>query len=111
MVTTESGAEMVIRGTGRSSACPECGVPASRVHSRYQRRLSDLPLAGRPVRLILLARRFRCDASGCRRRIFAARFADAVVLPWGRRTARLDLLVFISASHLAAGPQLALPAG
>ena len=91
--TTDTGTIMVIRGTGRTSACPECGTEASRVHSQYVRRLGDLPLSGRPVRMMLRARRFRCDASPCTRRIFAERFGDAVVLPWARRTARLDLLV------------------
>ncbi|WP_292533931.1 hypothetical protein [Methylocystis sp.] len=32
---------------------------AERVHSRYLRRLADLPLAGRQVRLVVIARRFR----------------------------------------------------
>jgi transposase len=92
--TGETGTEMVIQGLSRTSACPECGGRASRVHSRYRRRLRDLPLSGQPVRLILLARRFRCDAPRCGRRIFAERFGDDVVLPWARRTARLDVLIF-----------------
>ena len=55
--------------------------------------MGDLPLAGRPVRLILLARRFRCGKVTCGRTIFTERFAQGVVAPWARRTARLDLLV------------------
>lgn len=91
---TDAGMEMVIRPTGRTSVCPVCGSPASRVHSQYRRRLGDLPLAGRSVHLVLLARRFRCSANACERVIFTERFEDDVVLPWARRTARLDLLVF-----------------
>lgn len=90
--TSDTGAEMVIRPTGRSSICPECGSGASRVHGLYSRRLADLPLAARAVRLVLMARRFRCSASTCRRRIFTERFEHDVVGPWARRTARLDLL-------------------
>jgi transposase len=56
--------------------------------------LGDLPLAGQPVRLVLMARRYRCSAIKCKRRIFTERFDNGVVLPWARRTARLDLLVF-----------------
>jgi transposase len=26
-----------------TSTCPDCHVPSSRVHSRYERRLADLP--------------------------------------------------------------------
>jgi transposase len=91
---TDTGTEMVIRATGRTSTCPACENRSSRVHSRYCRRLGDLPLAGRPVRLVMIARRFRCNAIKCTRRIFTERFDDGVVLPWARRTARLDLLVF-----------------
>lgn len=86
--------EIVVRAKGRSSRCPDCGACASRVHSRYSRRLGDLPLGGRPVRLTVMAWRFRCSAPQCKRRIFTERFDDGAVAPWARRTARLDLLVF-----------------
>ncbi|WP_454199354.1 transposase family protein [Nocardia sp. Marseille-Q1738] len=29
--------------------CPACGTPSGRVHSRYQRRLSDTSITGREV--------------------------------------------------------------
>lgn len=90
---TDSGTEVVIRGIGRTSVCPDCGNHSARVHSRYRRCLGDLPLAGRPVRLILKARRFRCFEPTCRRTIFAERFANGQMSPWARRTARLELLV------------------
>jgi hypothetical protein len=35
------------------------------VHSHYQRRVTDLPLSGRIVQLMVIARRFRCDAVLC----------------------------------------------
>ncbi|HEU5377493.1 MAG TPA: transposase family protein [Ktedonobacteraceae bacterium] len=31
--------------------CPLCGTPASRVHSRYTRKLTDLPCGGQQVRM------------------------------------------------------------
>jgi len=91
---TDTGLEIVVRPTGKTSICPECGSSTSRVHSRYRRRLGDLPLAGRPVSVVLIARRFRCSTIPCQRRIFTERFEDGAVLPWARRTARLDLLVY-----------------
>jgi hypothetical protein len=42
-----------------------------RVHSRYQRRLADLPVAGRLVELCLTVRRFFCGNPDCGRRTFA----------------------------------------
>ncbi len=72
---------------------PDCGTSSGRIHSRYQRRLTDLPLAGRQVRLVVVARRFRCDTVLCGRRIFTERFDDDALAPWARRTTRLDLIV------------------
>ncbi|MGO9774179.1 MAG: transposase family protein [Roseiarcus sp.] len=56
---------ITIRPTSANSPCPSCGVASGRVHSRYPRRLADLPIAGRRVELALQARRFRCDAVRC----------------------------------------------
>lgn len=58
-----------------------------------RRRINDLPLAGRAVKLIATVRRFRCEAVRCGQNIFTERFADGVVAPWARRTGRLDGLV------------------
>ncbi len=50
-------------------------------------------MAGKPVRLVVVARRFHCDAVLCGRRIFAERFEEDVLAPWARRTGRLDHIV------------------
>jgi transposase len=72
--------------------CPSCGMVSRRVHSHYSRHVTDLPLSGRIVQLVLIARRFRCDAVLCGRQIFTERFADDVA-PSARRTTRLDCIV------------------
>lgn len=93
-VTREAGVTLIIvRHTSRASACPGCGTNSERVHSRYRRGPADLPIAGRPVRLVVMARRFRCDAVLCGRRVFTERFDADVLAPWARRTARLDYIV------------------
>ena len=51
---------ITVRSTSGTSLCPGCGTRSARIHSRYQRRLTDLPLARRQVRLVVVARRFRC---------------------------------------------------
>ncbi|SEF11113.1 Transposase [Rhizobiales bacterium GAS191] len=84
---------ITIRHMSKASRCPGCGASSERIHSRYRRHLTDLPLAGQQVRLVVVARRFRCNALLCGRRIFTERFDDGVVAPWARRTARLDYLV------------------
>ena len=71
-----------------AAVCPLCGSDTRRVHSRYTRRLDDLPCLGRCVRLQLAVRRFVCSQSGCPRRIFAERL-PGFAAPWARTTDRL----------------------
>ena len=88
--------DMILVHSASSSAaavCPRCGVVSRHVHSRYRRRLADLPAHGRTVSLVLVARRFRCRSAHCPTRIFAERFDPAVTGPHGRRTTRLQGLV------------------
>jgi transposase len=69
-------AVIAVRASGSVGLCPSCGTVSRRVHSRYRRRVTDLPLSGRIVELLMIARRFRCDAVLCGRQIFTERFAD-----------------------------------
>src|SRR6478752_1490854 len=86
-------AVIAVRASGSVGLCPSCGTVSRRVHSRYRRRVTDLPLSGRIVQLLVIARRFRCDAVLCGRQIFTERFAEGVLAPSARRTARLDSIV------------------
>jgi transposase len=54
--------------------CPSCGRSSYRVHSRYRRRVADLPIQGMPVKFDMTVRRFRCRTTGCPQRIFSERF-------------------------------------
>lgn len=71
-----------------TAVCPLCRRPSRRVHSRYGRRLGDLPWQGRVGELHLRVRRFRCATATCPRRIFAERL-PTVAAPRVRRTRRL----------------------
>nr|WP_233443111.1 hypothetical protein [Bradyrhizobium brasilense] len=55
--------------------------------------MADLPLSGRVVELMVIARRFRCKAVLCGRQIFTERFADGILARSARRTVRLDAIV------------------
>src|SRR5258708_13448310 len=92
-VCEESRSIITVRSTAIVGVCPSWGAVSRRVHSRNRRRVADLPLAGRSVQLLVVARRFRCDGVLCRRQIFTERFADGVLAPSARRTARLDSIV------------------
>lgn len=104
--TSGIGSELliVVRSIARTSACPGCGAPSDRVHSRYRRTLADLPMAGRRVRLIVRVRRFYCGSVLCGRRIFAERFQGGVLAPWARRTSRLEHIVYHLALALGGRP-------
>jgi transposase len=84
---------IVARPASMTATCPTCGNVSVRVHSKYQRILSDLPSQGRAVRVSVQARRVRCVVAGCRRRIFSERLEGAVARPFARRTSRLEGIV------------------
>lgn len=71
----------------REATCPLCQQMASRVHSRYVRTLQDMPCVGKPLRLLVQARRFFCDNALCLRKIFAERLPDLTSV-YARRTTR-----------------------
>ena len=80
---------LVVTPTRRLARCPHCHRTTRRVHSRFQRRIDDLPCAGRPVTLVLEARRFVCRTPTCPARTFRERF-PAVVVPRVRRSQGLS---------------------
>jgi transposase len=86
----ESANELLVHIVSQSSraCCPLCGVRASRIHSRYWRRVADLPCAGRQVSLLLTVRKFFCPNPSCPRTIFAEQFPD-LLQSYARLTNRL----------------------
>ena len=100
---------ITVRGSKESAVCPSCGTVSRRVHSRYHRRVGDLPLSGRSVELLVIARRFRCDAVLCGRQIFVER-----VISWRHRRDEpggSTALFIISVSRWADVRRQALPEG
>jgi transposase len=74
--------------TTEKATCPQCRIPARRIHSHYRRRAGDWPWQGVAVRLTLSVRRFFCAVPECPQRIFCERLP--VVAPHARRTVRLN---------------------
>jgi len=81
---------MVFTTSGLQAPCPECQRLSSRVHSRYQRGVTDLPWGEITVKLELQTRKFFCDNSECRQRVFCERLPE-VVEPYGRQTIRFNM--------------------
>jgi len=80
----------VVEAEGSSSAlCPDCGVTSHSRHSRYWRKLRDLPMQGASVTLKVQMGRWRCRSRQCLRQIFTER-VDDVLLPHSQQTNRLS---------------------
>ena len=79
--------EMELRTCRAFSTCPACGTASRRVHSRYRRKLADLPWEGLPVVILLHARKFFCAEDRCRRKVFTEELPGTVAR-YARRSCR-----------------------
>jgi transposase len=108
---TGEGVRITAR-TAAPAACRGCGTVSARVHDRYWRHPADLGCAGRPVRLDLLVRRFRCGSPGCPVKTFAEQ-VPGLTAWYQRRTCALRRTLERVALSLAgrAGARLAAVLG
>jgi DNA-directed RNA polymerase subunit N (RpoN/RPB10) len=83
----ETGPSLRIQAsTGDPEAdCPACGVASGRVHSRYERRVSDTAVSGRETVIHLQVRRFFCRNAGCSKKIFSEQ-VPGLTIRYGRRS-------------------------
>jgi len=109
---TEALLTITARATALTAYCPICGQESHRLHSSYTRSPADLPVSGRPVRLRLCVRRFRCQNPGCRQQTFVEALPE-VVPRSSRRTKRLGVVLKCFALALSgqAGERLLTPLG
>src|ERR1035441_2152089 len=87
VMQTKEGWRVEAGGSSRA-VCPRCGVASRSRHSRYWRRLKDLPLHGASVTLQLQLGRWRCRNRKCERQIFTER-VPGVLAPHAQQTTRL----------------------
>ena len=101
------GVTISVASVEPSARCPVCERSSRRVHSRYARKLADLPWHGAPVVLRAGVRRFFCDEASCERRIFCERLPK--IAARARKTGRLDaaLLAIVLELGGRAGAKLA----
>ncbi len=87
--------EVTVCSQMEDATCPSCGCKSTQIHSRYNRRLSDLPWQGLSVVITWRTRKFFCRVEDCQQRIFTEQLPE-VASPPGRRTERLSLAVSAS---------------
>ena len=112
-VAVAAGLLLVLaRARAGTSACPKCGTVSGRVHSRYQRRLSDAAIGGQQVEIRLAVRRFFCPDTGCGSKTFAEQ-VDGLTSRYARKTPLLSSVLSRIAVALAgrAGSRLAAGLG
>ncbi|GAB2779443.1 ISL3 family transposase [Streptomyces chlorus] len=100
--------QVAARTCATGAGCPTCGALSLRVHSGYERRLTDAAVGGRRVVVRLRVRRFRCATAWCPRTTFVEQVAG-LTFRHGRRSARLHTNLQAIALMLAgrAGARLA----
>lgn len=84
-------------------------MPSWRVHGRYVRRLGDAPVAGSPVVIELIVRRFKCLSSRCPAVTFAEQI-EGLTRPHARQTPVLRSMLTSIALCLAGRPGARLAA-
>lgn len=60
--------------SNHSVTCPYCSTSSTKVHSRYQREIQDLPIQDMQVVLLLNTRKMFCQNPNCKHKTFAERF-------------------------------------
>jgi transposase len=85
-----AGRSVRIQARTRTSkaVCPSCGVTSERVHSRYERRLSDQAIAGQETVIHLQVLRFFCRNDTCVKKTFAEQ-VPGLTVRYGRRSVGL----------------------
>ena len=85
---TSNSIELFISNQELVTQCTTCGSPADRIHSHYQRLLSDLPCCGHSIHINWMVRRFFCDNPACPRITFTEQLPD-LTPKYARKTQRL----------------------
>jgi len=84
--------ELYISNCASQAICPACQGVAHRLHSHYQRLLTDLPFCQLQIRIYWQTRRFFCDDGTCKRITFTEQI-PALAPHHARKTQRLSEII------------------
>ena len=99
--------EMHVESTSIEATCPYCKTVSQKVHSKYIRKLWDLPIQGKKTLLHLHNKKYFCANKSCGHKTFAEQFA--FYEPNAVRTNRLHdeiLRISITQSSVSAAKYL-----
>jgi transposase len=80
---------LIVKTVQQAACCPRCQTPSLQIHSRYIRKVADLPWEGNAVRLELHTRKFFCRNANCQQKIFCEPLPKYIER-YARRTRRLN---------------------
>ena len=95
------------KSISKEANCPYCGTVSKKVHSHYVRKLQDLPIQGKKVKLVLTLKKYFCKNPDCATKTFAETFC--LFEPNATKTKRLDeeiLKVSLTQSSISAAAYL-----
>jgi len=96
-----------VESVSLEAECPHCGKASKKVHSRYLRKLQDLPIQGKKVRLVIDNKKYFCNNKECGYKTFAEPFL--FFAPKATKTKRLQeeiLRVSLTQSSVSAATYL-----
>lgn len=80
-----------------SCLCPTCQKKSVTVHSLYSKTVQDLPISGKPVFVVVNARRFKCKNKECSMIYFTQ--TSEFTTTGSTKTNRLEELIIDVATH------------
>jgi len=96
-----------IKSISKEVGCPYCGTVSKKVHSRYVRKLQDLPIQGKKAKLVLTLKKYFCKNPDYATKTFAETFS--LFEPNATKTKRLEeeiLKVSLTQSSISAAAYL-----
>ena len=63
-----------VKSKRKDAHCPYCGKLSNKVHSKYIRKLQDLPIQGKKVKLLMIRNKYFCKNVECSKGTFAEKF-------------------------------------
>lgn len=77
-----------LNSTKKTQECPMCHELSTSKHCSYTRTVSDLPVVGKRLILIIYTHKFKCKNSECKVKVFCQQF-DGFLTKNQRKTGRL----------------------
>lgn len=86
---TDTTIKLNLKSQTKSCICPNCNNISNKYHGTYIRKVQDLPILGKQVRLEINAYEYKCENNDCTNKTIAESF-DGFISYYSRMTERLS---------------------